>query len=153
MMPALAAIALNDLTILVLITVLVAPIAAFAFARSGAAWADLGKGQFGLQRELPPSRATRPASPPEDAFRAAEVRQMLEARSYRLQRRGEDPIDIEAEGARLLAAAAPDIDEELRAEVRLLVVTRNERLLRSGRAPLDVETETQRQLADFIGSD
>ena len=149
-----AAIALDNLTVLVLIALIVAPIAAIAFACSGAAWTDIGKGQFGLERELPVSRV-RPAEPPrDDSLRAAEVRQMLEARSYRRQRRGAAPIDVEAEAARLLAAAAaPGIDEELRAEVRLLVISRNERLLRRGQAPLDVEAETRRQLTDLIGSD
>jgi hypothetical protein len=149
-----AAIALNNITILVLVTMIVAPIVAIVFACSGAAWNDIGKGQFGLERELPPPRATQAEPPRDDAFRAAEVRQMLEANSYRRQRRGEAPIDVEAETARLLAAApAPGIDAELRAEVRLLVITRNERLLRRGQAPLDVEAETQRQLDDLIGSD
>jgi hypothetical protein len=154
MTPAPAAIALDNLTVLVLITLIVAPIAAIAFARSGDAWSGVGKGQFGLERELPTSSATPAESPPDDALRAEEVRQMLEARSYRRQRLGEAPIDVEAEAARLLAAAAPPgIDEELQAEVRLLVITRNERLLRRGQAPLDVEAETRRQLADLIGSD
>ncbi len=148
-------IAVDNLTILVLITVIVAPVAAIAFACSGAAWKGLGKGQFALERELPPSGAVQPKPPPEDAFRAAEVHQMLEARSYRRQRRGEAPIDVEAEATRMLdaAAAASGIDEELRAEVRQLVVARNERRLRRGQAPLDVEAETRRQLTDFIGSD
>ncbi len=148
------AIVLDNLTVLVLITLIVAPIAAIAFARSGAAWSDVGKGQFGLEQELPTSSATTAEPPPDDALRAEEVGQMLEARSYWRQRRGEAPIDVEAEAARLLAATAPPgIDEELRAEVRLLVITRNERLLRRGQAPLDVEGETRRRLTDLIGSD
>ncbi len=149
-----AAIALDNLTVLVLITVIVAPIAAIAFACSGAAWNRIGKGQFGIERELPAPRARQADPPRDDAVQAAEVRQMLEASSYRRQRRGEAPIDVEEEAARVLAAAAaPDIDAELQAEVRRLVVTRNERLLRSGEAPLDVDAETQRQLTDLIGSD
>jgi len=150
-----AAIAFNDITILVLITVIVAPISAIAFARSGAAWRDLGKGQFAVERELPPPRGIQQPQPSsEDAVRAAEVRQMLQASSYRRQLRGETPLDVEAEAARVLKATAPPaLDEELRAEVRRLVIARNERRLRRGQAPLDVEAETRRQLADFIGSD
>jgi hypothetical protein len=155
MTPAPAAIAVDNVTILVLITVIVAPIAAIAFACSGAAWKGLGKGRLGLERELPPPRAAQSEPAPDEAFRAAEVRQMLEARSYRRQQRGEAPIDVEAEAARVLnaATAAPGIDEELWAEVRLLVVARNERRLCRGQAPLNVEVETRRQLTDFIGSD
>ena len=80
---------------------------------------------------------------------------MLEASSYRLERSGEAPLDVEAELRSLLdgaAAETPGVDEELREEVRRLVVARNERRLRQGEQPLDVEAETERQLADFVGS-
>jgi hypothetical protein len=84
-----------------------------------------------------------------------EARQMLEARSYRLERSGGQPLDVEAEVRRLLdadAGEAPTIDEELRQEVRRLVIAGNERRMRRGEQPLDVEAETERQLADFVGS-
>ena len=83
---------------------------------------------------------------------------MLEAKASRLRQRGEEPIDVEAEAARLLAPAgeAPGaearMDAELRAEVRQLVIGRNERRMHRGLEPLDVEAETDRQLEDFIGS-
>jgi hypothetical protein len=82
---------------------------------------------------------------------------MLEAKSDRRRRRGEAPLDVEAETARLLAAAEQPrgqdaIDAELQAEVRQLVVARNERRMREGLEPLDVETETEKQLGDLIGS-
>jgi hypothetical protein len=91
------------------------------------------------------------------AIQAAEVRQMLEAKSQRLQARGAAPLDVEAEAERLLAAAerppaTEGVGAELRAEVRQLVVVRNDRRLREGLEPLDVEAETERQLADLIGS-
>ena len=80
---------------------------------------------------------------------------MLEAKSYRRLRRGEAPLDVEAEMARLLAPEArhgkPALDEELRAEVRELVIARNERRMRGGKEPLEVEAEVERQVADFIG--
>ena len=80
---------------------------------------------------------------------------MLQARSYRLERRGEAPLDVEAEVRELLETAGGpgSVDEELREEVRLLVIARNERRLRRGEAQLNVEDETDRQLADFIRSD
>ena len=83
---------------------------------------------------------------------------MLEAKAARQRRRGERPMDVEAEAARLLETAAerPPAGErmraELRAEVRQLVVARNERRRRQGLDPLDVATETERQLADLEGS-
>jgi hypothetical protein len=145
--------AMADGTVLVLITVLVAPVAAIAFARSGGAWRGVGKGAFAIEQEAPPSKP--PPAHVQRAVQEAEARQMLEARSYRRVRNGEAPLDVEAELRRLLdapAEAPAEIDDELRAEVRRLVVVRNERRLRRGEEPLDVEAETERQLADFIGS-
>jgi hypothetical protein len=90
-------------TVLILIAVVVAPIAAFAFARSGSAWRALGKGRFAIEQELPPKRPADSPAPLDRAAQAAEVRQMLEAKSFRRQRRGEPPIDVGAEMRRLLS--------------------------------------------------
>jgi hypothetical protein len=148
--------AIDNGTVLALITVIVLPIAAIAFARSGPLWRGIGRGPFAIDQDLPPRAAGRPVAPVDPAIQAAEARQMLEARSYRLQRRGEAPLDVEAEVRELLEAAAGDVetvDEELREEVRRLVIAKNERRLRRGEAQLNVEDETDRQLADFIRSD
>jgi hypothetical protein len=145
--------------ILLAITGIAAPIAGFWFARSAEAWRSLGRGPFAIEPEAPASNRHGGAPVPVDpAIQAAEVRQMLEAKAARQRRRGERPMDIEAETARLLETAAwrPSPDErmeaELRAEVRQLVVARNERRRRHGLDPLDIEEETDRQLADFVGS-
>ncbi|HEX3173675.1 MAG TPA: hypothetical protein VHQ43_05595 [Solirubrobacterales bacterium] len=135
--------------VLVAITLIALPVAATAFARSGPAWQGLGKGPFAIEQELPPSRLAQPAPPVDRALQEAEARQMLEAKSYRRRQRGEPPIDVEAEVARLLdapGAAGPGIDEKLREEVRQLVIAGNERRMRRGEQPLDVERETERQL-------
>jgi hypothetical protein len=140
--------------VLVLITLLILPVAAFSFARSGGAWNEIGKGRFGVMHSMPPPRIGGPAPPLDKAMQAAEARQMLEAKSYRRLRRGEAPVDVEAEMARLLeprATEKPALDEELRTEVRALVIARNERRMRGGKEPLDVEAEVERQVADFIG--
>jgi len=140
-------------TVLVVIPLLVLPIAAIAFARSGGAWRGIGKGAFAIEQEPPPREA-----PPAHVRRAeqeAEARQMLEARSYRRQRNGEAPLDVDSELRKLLdgtAQEAASVDDELREEVRRLVIARNERRLRRGEEPLDVEAETERQLEDFVGS-
>ena len=142
-----------------LFTGVAAPLAGFVFRRVSGGWDSVGKGPFAIEQQLPlPSCLNRPAPPVDPAIQAAEVRQMLAAKSERRQRRGEAPLDVEAEATRLLAPAAEEPstrarqDATLRAEVRQLVVSRNERLLRQGREPLDVEAETERQLADLIGS-
>jgi hypothetical protein len=80
--------------------------------------------------------------------RDTEIRQLLEARNLRRQRRGEPPIDVEQELARL---TAPQIDADLRAEIRDLVIARNHRRVRAGRSPLDVESEVERQIASLSG--
>ena len=138
---------------LTLITLIALPIALIAFARTGPLWQSIGKGPFAIEQELPPpSRLAQPEPPVDRALQEAEARQMLEAKSYRRQQRGESPIDVEAEVTRLLdspAALQPAIDEKLRDEVRQLVVARNERRMRRGEEPLDVEAETERQLRDL----
>jgi hypothetical protein len=145
--------AIDNGTVLILITLVVVPIAAVAFARSGGAWRGIGKGEFAIEqeeapREPPPAHVSR-------AIQEEEARQMLEARSYRLQRSGGQPLDVDSEVRRLLEEAegqAPTMDEELRDEVRRLVIAGNERRVRRGEPPLDVEAETERQLQDFVGS-
>jgi hypothetical protein len=142
--------AIDNGTVLVLITVVVLPVAAIAFARSGGAWGRIGKGDLAIEQE-PAPRAPAPAHV-ERALQEAEARQMLEARSYRRQRAGQAPLDVESEVRKLLDGtgdAAPSVDDELREEVRRLVIAGNERRLRRGQEPLDVEAETERQLAQF----
>lgn len=148
----LGAIGIQSGYVLAAITLVALPIAAGAFARSGPAWRGIGKGRFSIEQRLPPPRLAQPAPPVDPALQAAEARQMLEAKSYRRQRRGEPALDVDAEMARLLEAhgSEPDLDEKLRAEVRELVLARNERRMRSGKEPLDVEAETERQLRDLI---
>lgn len=137
-------------------TGLAAPLIGLVLKRVGGGWETMGGGPFAILNERPRKRAA--GDPPVDpAIQAAEVRQMLTAKSERRRQRGEAPLDVEAETERLLAAAERPrgrdaIDAELRAEVRQLVVARNERRMREGVEPLDVEAETERQLADLIGS-
>lgn len=142
--------------VLLAFTGLAGPLIGLLLKRVGGGWETMGGGPFAIVDERPAKRAS--GQPVDPAIQAAEVRQMLEAKSERRRQRGEAPLDVEAETERLLAAAEQprgeeSIDAELRAEVRQLVVARNERRLREGLEPFDVEAETQRQLADFIGSD
>jgi len=143
---------------LLVFTGVAAPLIGLLLKRVGGGWERMGGGPFAILDERPRKRSS--GGPPErvdPAIQAAEVRQMLEAKSERRKQRGEAPLDVEAETERLLAAAEQPrgidaMDAELRAEVRQLVVVRNERRLREGLEPFDVEAETERQLADFIGS-
>ncbi|HEX5763635.1 MAG TPA: hypothetical protein VFY04_11020 [Solirubrobacterales bacterium] len=149
----LAALGIQSGYVLAAITLVALPVAAIAFARSGPAWRSIGKGPLSIEQALPPPRVGGGEPPVDVAIQAAEARQMLEAKSFRRQRRGEAALDVEAEVARLLdsPSARPGIDAALRAEVRDLVVARNERRMRAGEEPLDVEAEVERQLGDLIG--
>jgi predicted NUDIX family NTP pyrophosphohydrolase len=144
--------------VLAAITLFVLPLAAFWFLRSGGAWNEIGKGRFGVMHSMAPPRMAQPSPEIDLAIQAAEARQMIEAKSYRRVKRGEEPLDVEAEVSALLdselsgrAGGKRNLDEKLRAEVRDLVVARNERRMRRGQEPLDVEAEVERQVADFIG--
>jgi hypothetical protein len=85
------------------------------------------------------------------AEREQEIRQMLQARSERLQRRGEPALDIDAEVAQLMGPqpASAGHDPGIAEEVLQLVVARNERRERQGLEPLDVEAEVARTLAEL----
>ena len=81
-----------------------------------------------------------------EAERGEEIRQMLEARNARRARRGEAPVDVEAE---LAALDRPSVDRALRDEVRDHVVARNARRVRAGKEPLDVEAEVERRIREL----
>ena len=126
-------------TVLLVVVVGASIVAVITFALSDKTYAQIGRGGLSLDA---PSRA-EPAS---GAVRDDEIRQMLEARNERRARRGQPPIDIEAE---LAALVRPSADPGLEAEVRDLVIARNERRVRMGKAPLDVDAEVARQLREL----
>jgi hypothetical protein len=107
-------------------------------------WDEYGKNRLILDREV--TGQPKPGSAAALVERDAEIRQMLEARNARRARRGEPPLDVEAELRRL---TAPQIDPELRAEIRDLVLARNHRRARHGKPPLDVEAEIEREIAEL----
>jgi hypothetical protein len=111
---------------------------------SGKVWEEFGKDGLVMDRDSPQGPAAGSAAA--NVERDAEIRQMLQARNARRERRGEAPIDVEAELARL---TAPQIDPELRQEIRELVIARNHRRERAGKPPLDVDAEVEREIARF----
>ncbi|MBX5443114.1 MAG: hypothetical protein IRZ32_16500 [Solirubrobacteraceae bacterium] len=123
--------------ILFAVVVLAALIGIAGFASRSRAYDEIGRGGLSLDRTPPP--------PATAAVRDAEIRQMLDAANERRARRGQAPLDVSAELARLTAPAA---DPALEAEVRALVAARNERRARRGQPPLDVEAEVRRTLSD-----
>lgn len=114
----------------------------------GGGYEEIGRGGlFGEEKRAGGRPAPSPAVHRGEI--EAEVRQMVQARNLHRQRRGQAPVDVEAEIARLLdpdTRAPPD--PELVEEVRQLVVARNARRERHGKAPLDVEAEVARELRE-----
>src|SRR5829696_5212617 len=131
-------------TAFLIITVL-AVVAAVAtlFVGSDRPYESIGRGELTFEHPKP---EPAPGSAAARAESEAEIRQLLEAKSARRERRGEAPLDIEAELAALTSSAAAGPlagggDAALREEVRQVVVARNERRIARGQEPLDVEAE------------
>lgn len=157
----------SELTVvLVVLFVVVVPVAAIAFSRSGRGLSELGKGTFAIDKEEPePTRGAPP--PPDPAVHEMEVRQMVEAAAFRRRRRGERELDSDAEIQRLLSGSEPGESGEpsgevepgrasedpemaqIRREIRELVVANNERRKRRGEAPLDIESEVGQRLREW----
>lgn len=123
------------LIVVVAVTVVCGLIAIFTLAGTGKTYREIGSG--GLSSDDPDGTVDE---------RDEEIQQMLQARSARRARRGEPPLDVEAE---LAALSGQVVHEELRDEVRQRVLAGNRRRARKGEPPLDVETETDRKLREL----
>ncbi|HEX8743735.1 MAG TPA: hypothetical protein VF712_11425 [Thermoleophilaceae bacterium] len=133
-------------TVLIVIVVAATVVALVTFVGAGRVYERIGKGDFALDQPDRPS-GPEPGSAAAQAEAAAEIRQMVEAKSARREARGESALDVEAEIAALTRPVGADA--ALRDEVRQLVIARNERRQRRGEEPLDVEEEVDRQLRDL----
>lgn len=145
-------------TVIVVVVVVAAVVALIAFIGSGSSLSGLGGGDLRMDGDRP--RAPRmPGGPvdygppadedPDD--REEEIRSLIEASNMRRVRRGEEPLDVDAEYARLTAPTPPSQDPEAVAEIRQVVQARNERRISRGEEPLDVEAEVRRMLEEFGG--
>jgi hypothetical protein len=141
-------------TVIWIVVLVVAPIAAVLFAGAFGILEQLGRGELAID-ERPQRPAPAPNSPAAVAEREADIRQLVQARHDRGVARGEPPLDVQAEVDRLMAldpAGQPEADQQdvaLREEVRQLVIARNERRAARGEPPLDVDAEVDRQLRDL----
>ena len=121
-------------------------VALITFVISRKAYDDIGRGAFAMRDDVPGPATPPPASAAAVRERDDEIRQLLAARNERRSRRGEAPLDVEAELKRL---TGPVVDPGLRDEVRQLVIARNDRRERAGKEPLDVDAEVERRLRDL----
>jgi hypothetical protein len=133
-------------TVLWIVCIGAAIVAVVGLIFSRRTWEDFGKGGLLMDSEVGRGGSQQSAAAVRE--RDEEIRQMLEARNARRARRGEPPVNVEEELAKL---TAPRLDPELESEVRQLVIARNYRRTRAGKQPLDVDAEVEReirQLAD-----
>ena len=128
-------------TIVWAVAIVGAIVAIFTLVGTGRSLRDLGGGGFATDDPGAPADSA--------AVRDEEIRQMVEARSARRERRGEAPLDVDAEIAALDRPPTDPVDDELRAEIRAHVVSRNARRVRAGEDPLDVEQEIERRIRDL----
>ncbi len=124
--------AANGLTFVVLGTVafsLVMSVLFLVTRGSDSMYDQIGQGGISREGDHAGTGAVAPQEQAGHSEQELEIRQMLRARSDRRVSRGEQPLDIDAEVARLLADArgAGEHDPALVAEVRQLVQARNER--------------------------
>ena len=124
-------------TIVFVVAAVGAVVAIFTLVGSGRSYRQIGR--YGLTRD-------GAGAPDGAAAEREEIRQMLGARNARRARRGEPPLDVEAE---LAGRNRPPIDPALRDEVRGLVVAGNLRRVRAGKEPLDVEAEVERRIREL----
>jgi uncharacterized protein YkwD len=139
-------------TLVVVVVAIGGMVALYTLATSGHAYREIGKG--GLDT---PARADEPAAPAPPDDRDEEIRELLEARNARRRRRGEPPLDIEAQLATLTSGGSSELRgagdrataAELRDELRALIEARNRRRAGAGLPALDVDAEVERRLREL----
>jgi hypothetical protein len=87
--------------VVLLFTAVAAPLAGLLFRQVSAGWESVGKGPLAIERFAPVETAG--GDPSEDAELRAEVRQLVVSRNERRLRKGEAPLEVEAETERQLA--------------------------------------------------
>ena len=132
-------------TLVWVVTIAAALVAVVTLVGTGRSYRQIGGGGIVCDSDGSEHGREAPGTAPE---REAEIRQMLEARNARRERRGEARVDVESELA-ALDRAPPSVSDELREDVRLHVLAQNERRVRAGRAPLDDEAEIERRIREL----
>ena len=128
-------------------TVIVAAVVAIVSLR-GERYDHIGRG--GLFEDEPQRRVGGSGSAASTAaVRDEEIRQLVAAKNARRAAKGQAPLDVDEEIARL--TPAPAHDPALIAEIREMVELKNARRLRQGKEPLDVEAEVAKQVRDLLG--
>jgi hypothetical protein len=122
-------------------------VAIITFLGTGKLYDQIGRGGLSLNEDVGRGKPGAPPMPEAAGVRDDEIRQLLAARNEHRARRGQAPLDVEAELRRLTSQV--EVDPALREEIRQLVVARNERRMRAGKPPLDVEEEVERRVREL----
>jgi hypothetical protein len=137
-------------TVVWVVAIVGAIVAVITLLGTGRSYREIGGGGLVRDDDDEPGGGGRGGSTAGAAAeRDEEIRQTLEARSARRVRRGEAPLDVEAELAALEPAPPAGVDGALREEIRAHVLARNERRVRAGSEPLDVEAAIARRIRDL----
>jgi hypothetical protein len=130
--------------VLLIVVIGAAIVAIITFVGTSKLYDQIGRGGLSINEDV--GRGNPGAAPPPEpaGVREDEIRQLLTARNEHRARRGQAPLDVEAELQRLTSKV--EVDPELRAEIRQLVVARNDRRMRAGKPPLDVDEEVEKEI-------
>src|SRR6266516_3276972 len=91
-------------TIFIIVVLVALPLGALFFAMgAGNALQKIAKGQFAMQQDFPQS-SQGPVHAVSAEVREEEIRQRIQARSDRGVAKGREPLDVDAEGHKLLAS-------------------------------------------------
>jgi hypothetical protein len=134
-------------TVLLVVVIGGALVAVVTFIGSSQLYDQIGRGGLSLNEEVGRGKPGAAPAPEAAGVREDEIRQLLNARNEHRARRGQAPLDVEAELRRLTATTT--VDSALREEIRQLVIARNERRARAGKPPLDVDEEVERQVREL----
>jgi hypothetical protein len=130
--------------VLLVVVIGAALVAIITFLGTGQLYDQIGRGGLSLNEDVGRGKPGAAPSPEPAGVREDEIRQLLQARNEHRARRGQAPLDVEAELQRLTSKV--EVDPELRAEIRQLVVARNDRRMRAGKPPLDIEEEVEKEI-------
>ena len=137
-------------TVLLIVVIGGAVVAVITFVGTSKLYDQIGRGGLSINEEAGRGKPGAATTVEAAGVREDEIRQLLAARNEHRAKRGQAPLDVEAELRRLTATTS--VDSALREEIRQLVVARNERRARAGKPPLDVEEEVERQVRELSAS-
>ena len=145
--------ALSNGEVILVIVLVAIPVAALSFVGSGEAFKQIGRGPLSIEQDFPQRAAGGPSAPISAEVREAEIRQFLEAKSYRRASAARSRSTSTPSSSGSSPTRAPPARSCRRHAARRRGPRAgrglNARRIRMGREPLDVEAEVERQLTEL----